>query len=314
AIGLNWTPRQDFTGYVSANQGNRAPSPIELGCADPANPCTLPNALAADPYLKQVVARTIEGGVRGKFNETFGYSSALWRTQNQDDILFVSTATSAGYFTNFGRTRRQGVEMGLFGEQGRVSFTANYAFVDATYQSEAVILAENNSSRGFDGVGADDEIRVRAGDRIPGIPRHQFRVNMNVRITDAFSIGANVIAMTGNYARGNENNEHQAGTVTDPVGGGTRTFQGPGKTGDFAILHLTARYRVAAQWEIFGRVNNVFDQRYNTAAILAENPFNTAGVYQTNSDDWGRETFYAAGAPRAAWIGVRYFLERPRKN
>ena len=32
------------------------PSPIELGCADPANPCSLPNSMAADPYLKQVVA------------------------------------------------------------------------------------------------------------------------------------------------------------------------------------------------------------------------------------------------------------------
>jgi iron complex outermembrane receptor protein len=68
---------------------------------------------------------------------------------------------------------------------------------------------------------------------------------------------------------------------------------------------------VAPRWEVFGRINNVFDTRFNTAAILAENPFNAAGMFQTNSDLWARETFYGPGAPRAAWIGVRYFIERP---
>ena len=40
------------TAYAGYNQGNRAPSPIELGCSDPANPCVLPNALQADPPLE----------------------------------------------------------------------------------------------------------------------------------------------------------------------------------------------------------------------------------------------------------------------
>jgi hypothetical protein len=44
------------------------------------------------------------------------------------------------------------------------------------------------------------------------------------------------------------------------------------------------------RWEIFARINN-----------LAENPFNAAGVFQTNSDDWTRQTFYAPGAPFGFW-------------
>ena len=311
ALGLNWTPTQALTTYVSASQGNRAPSPIELGCADPANPCTLPNALAADPFLKQVVARTYEVGARGLWGTNMRWNAALFQTNLNDDILFVSTTTSAGYFTNFGKTRRQGLELGVATDVGRSTVSANYSFVDATYQTDATILAENNSSRGFGGVTADDEIRVRAGDRIPGIPQHQFRLNFNYRFTDDFSMGANVVAMTGNFARGNENNQHEPGTVTDPIGNDTRTFLGAGKTAAYAVLNLTARYRVATRWEIFGRINNVFDTRFNTAAILAENPFNAAGVFQTNSDLWARETFYGPGAPRAAWIGVRYFIERP---
>jgi iron complex outermembrane receptor protein len=311
ALGLNWTPSQTLTTYVSASQGNRAPSPIELGCADPNNPCTLPNALAADPFLKQVIARTYEIGARGLWGTNVRWNAALFQTNLNDDILFVSTTTSAGYFTNFGKTRRQGIELGMAADVGRTTISANYSLVDATYQSDATILAENNSSRGFGGVAADDEIRVRAGDRIPGIPQHQFRLNFDYRATDELSFGANIVAMTGNYARGNENNQHEPGTVTDPVGGGTRTFLGAGKTAAYAVLNLTARYKVAPRWEVFGRINNVFDTRFNTAAILAENPFNAAGMFQTNSDLWARETFYGPGAPRAAWIGVRYFIERP---
>jgi iron complex outermembrane receptor protein len=43
-----------------------------------------------------------------------------------------------------------------------------------------------------------------------------------------------------------------------------------------------------------------------TAGTLAENPFDAAGQFLTNSDDWTRETFIAPGAPRAGWMGVRY--------
>jgi len=31
-----------------------------------------------------------------------------------------------------------------------------------------------------------------------------------------------------------------------------------------------------------------------------------AGEFQTDPEDWQRETFYAPGAPRAAWVGLRY--------
>lgn len=301
AVGLNWTPSTDLTTYVSASQGNRAPSPIELGCADPANPCTLPNALASDPFLKQVVARTYEIGARGLWGSRLRWNAAAFQTNLSDDILFVSTTTSAGYFTNFGRTRRQGIELGLGLDVGRTTVSANYSLVDATYRAEATLLAENNSS-----ADANGDIAIRSGDRIPGIPRHQIRLNVDHRITDEWSVGANLIGLTGSFARGNDNNQHQSGT-----NGAGDTFLGAGKTDAYAVLNLTTRYRVAPQWEVFARLNNVFDNQFNTAAILAENPFNAAGLFQTNSDAWANATFYGPGAPRAAWIGVRYFIDRP---
>jgi outer membrane receptor protein involved in Fe transport len=88
--------------------------------------------------------------------------------------------------------------------------------------------------------------------------------------------------------------------------GNTRTFSGAGKTAGYAILNLSAEAKLGGGLQLFAKVNNVFDQRYATAAALAENPFNSAGSFQNNSGDWHRETFVAPGAPRAAWLGLRY--------
>ena len=51
------------------SQGTRVPTAVELTCADPAAPCTLPNIFVADPPLKQVVATTYELGVRGRVGD-----------------------------------------------------------------------------------------------------------------------------------------------------------------------------------------------------------------------------------------------------
>lgn len=69
AIGLNWNPSDTLTTWLSYNEGTRVPSPSELTCADPNAPCSLPNAFISDPALSQVVAKSWEAGVRGRFNK-----------------------------------------------------------------------------------------------------------------------------------------------------------------------------------------------------------------------------------------------------
>ena len=65
AAGVTFSPTRDLNLYAGYSEGSRAPTSIELGCADPNQPCKLPNALAGDPPLNQVVTRTFEAGVRG---------------------------------------------------------------------------------------------------------------------------------------------------------------------------------------------------------------------------------------------------------
>lgn len=308
AFGLSWQVVPALNAYAGFSQGNRVPTPIELGCADRANPCTLPNSMASDPYLKQVVTQTVEAGLRGKLAGDIGWNAGVYRSISSDDIIFVGTSTSAGYFTNFGKTQRQGLELGLNGRLSRVDWFANYSYLEATYQSSACLLGANNSSRGTapecTAGGQDDEILVRKGDRLPGLPNHSAKFGLNWRTTDWLRLGGDVQAFSGQYARGNENNQHQSGTFTDALGN-TRTFDGPGKTAGYAILNLNGEARLGGGWQMFAKVNNVFDKRYATAAALAENPF-AGGSFQIDSGNWRRETFVAPGAPRAAWIGLRY--------
>ena len=108
AIGMNFNPKPHLTAYASYNEGMRAPTAIELTCADPAAPCKLPNNFLSDPPLKKVVSKTMEVGARGKFGEAEKWSIAAYRTILNDDIAFISSqgaGTNTGYFQNVGDTR-----------------------------------------------------------------------------------------------------------------------------------------------------------------------------------------------------------------
>ena len=92
SFGFTVTPSDALTFYADYNEASRAPTVIELGCANPATPCGLPNDFASDPDLKQVVARTVELGLRGNLpDQRLVWSADLFRTVNSNDIQFVAT-------------------------------------------------------------------------------------------------------------------------------------------------------------------------------------------------------------------------------
>lgn len=291
ALGLAWDITPALNAYAGLSQGNRIPTPIELGCADPANPCSLPNSMASDPYLKQVISRTVEAGLRGKLAASplgnLRWNAGVFRTLNTDDILFVGTSTSHGYFTNFGKTRRQGVELGANGDLGRVEWFAAYNWLHATYQSAVCLLAAHNSTAGSDPACASDEILVSKGKRITGLPEHSVKLGLAWRANDWLRLGGDMQAFSGQYVRGNENNQADGGQL-----------------GGYAVFNMNAEAKLGGGWQLFAKVNNVFDRKYATAGLLGVNPF--VGGFQPDPANWQAETFVTPGAPRAAWVGVRY--------
>ena len=65
AGGVTYKVTPWLTAYAGYAEANRAPTPAELSCAGPNDSCSLANFFVGDPNLKQVVAHTIEAGLRG---------------------------------------------------------------------------------------------------------------------------------------------------------------------------------------------------------------------------------------------------------
>lgn len=309
ALGATWKAAGGLTVYAGLSQGGRAPSVIELGCADPDNPCRLPNSLAGDPPLKQVRTRTAEVGARGAVRG-LNWNAGLFRADNHNDILFVADDISGfGYFKNFGATRREGAELSVDGKRGPVSASASYTYLNATYLTAETVGGAGNSTNDA-GPGFDGNIIVEPGNRIPLVPAHLFKAQLGWNVTDELSVSADMLASSGVYARGNENNNHQADGVY---------YLGPGRTKGYAVLNVGVDYRPIKPIKLFVQVTNVFNTEYETAAQLGATGFNDAGAFVARPFagpviDGERPvrnaTFYAPAAPRMIWAGVRYQFGR----
>ena len=307
SVGLTYRPGSLVNLYLSYAEGNRAPTSVELGCADPAVPCKLPNAMAGDPPLLQVVTRTFEAGIRSAPEGRLSWNLGAFRADNRNDILFVaSEQTGFGYFRNFGRTARQGFEAELSARVWRVLLGNSYTLLDATFASPELVNGESNSSNNGDGPGLEGAITIAPGARIPLIPRHLYKVFADLPLTSRLTINYGLQAQSRTIARGNENNLHR------PDG---EYYLGPGYSPGFNVSQLGVRFRLSRRLELYARVSNLFNQRYSTAAQLGSAGFDANGVFRSRpfpavDDEYPlvHSTFLAPGAPRGLWGGVRLTL------
>jgi outer membrane receptor protein involved in Fe transport len=298
SLGFTVTPNDNLTFYGDYNEASRAPTVIELGCSDPENPCGLPNDFASDPNLEQVVARTVEIGARGNTEDkALNWSMDLFHTVNSNDIQFIATTTSQGYFDNVGSTRRQGADCAVGGKIADLSWRVVYSFVDATYQSNFEVNGESNST-----ADADGNIQVRPGNRIPLIARHTGRLVLDYDVTRNWDVGANAIVSSGVFLHGDENNANQAGGIN----GEGAAVSGTGRIGGYTAVNLHSTYRLGKSADLFVRVANVFDKRFATAGFLTSNSFNANGSFRADPDDWTNENAVSPSQPRAVWVGMRF--------
>ncbi len=343
AIGASWSPTSYLNLYANWNQGTRAPSAIELGCAydgtivtvhtlsgDKTGPrslvngrsCTLPTAMSGDPYLPQVVARTSEFGARGTLANGWEWNASVYRTNLQDDIYYVAYTSTQSFFDTIGRTRRQGLELGLSGKQNRWDFKINYAISEATFESKATILSADNSAVNHNSNAGQsrDMMTINPGNVMPGMPKFNGNLTIGYQASDKWHIGLGMVAHSWSYARGNENNQHHAAVlpwiVTDNTGHYqtlTRNYLGNGKTPGYAVFNLNTDYDFGGGWLGTLSITNLLDKEYFSASQLNINPFVTgqygvtdASGFNYNSRDWNSTTFVGPGAPRALWLTLKY--------
>jgi hypothetical protein len=268
--------------YANLARNTRVPTVIELGCADPEEPCRLPAGLQADPYLKQVRSTSIEAGWRFGSMQGAGGSVNVFRIDNRDDILFrsVSIAGQQGYFENFPRTRHQGAEVEWRWRSAAVDLELAYAYLHATYQASGTLrVGERN-------------VEVTPGTRIAGLPRQQLKVNADWRPAAGWTVGAELQAVSRRVTAGNED-----GRLED---GGERGFDFslPG----YGVVHLRAAWTPRPGLEFGVQISNVFNRRSASFGALAETLFDPQGNLSGDETD---ALFVAPGTPRAISFTAR---------
>lgn len=296
-VGATFEANEAANFFASYSESSRAPTPVELACnegvfevarriaiengEDPDDiefECRLPNAFLADPPLDEVVAKGVEFGVRGAWHN-IEHRVGYFRTVNHDDIIFQSTGRATGLFANVDETKREGLEAALAGRFSGVDWFTAYSYVEATFESAFSALSPNHAA-----ADANGEIQVQEGDRIPGIPRHQFKVGGDYRLPFGLALGAELLYNSDQVLRGDESNQLE-------------TLDG------YATVNVRGSYTVTKQVELFARVTNLFDEDYENFGLIGEDP---TEVIPTLTDDSPR--FLGAGAPRAGWVGVRIKL------
>jgi len=296
---LNWSAGavrhwSRLDGFASVSQSSRLPTPIELACSErlARNPdtgeveeCRLPNAFLADPPLDEVVARSIEFGVRRGSDAELLWSAAVFHVQNDNDIIWQTGQTRAhGLFRNVAGTRRSGIETWITGARGPIRWSVDYTHVRATFEDRFDVLSPNHPANDRDEVDEDDGPLTRPverGDRIPGIPRHLLKASLDYAVTDRFSLAMDMVAVGGSHLRGDESNE------LDSLPG-------------YAVANAVFSYR-NDRFEASLIIENVFDSHYENFGLIGEEPDEIVGL-----DDIGEDVrFLAPGAPRSAWVRAR---------
>ena len=283
AFGFTYAIQPGLSSYFSYSESSRAPTAVELACAEPEAPCSLPNGFLADPPLDQVVAKSFEGGFRGNMPSFGMFTNVVWNvgafhTTNEDDIIFQNTggvSGNEGFFDNIGDTERVGAELGLRGDLGKFEWFMNYSYLSATFEDAFESSSANNPFADGDGL-----IQVEEGDHIPGLPEHTLKVGGDYNFTPKFSVGGDLQYRSGVYVRGDESNQL-------------------GRLDDYATVNLRGNYQLTKTFNVFARINNVFDQEYESFGLLGE-PDEVPGF-----DNFVDPRFVGVGEPISGFIGVR---------
>jgi iron complex outermembrane recepter protein len=88
-------------------------------------------------------------------------------------------------------------------------------------------------------------IQVRPGNRLPGVPRHLFKVGADYGITEKWVVGFSALVASGRFLTGDESN-------LNPT------------TGAYGVLNIHSNYQVIEHVQVFAQLENVVNSRYAT--------------------------------------------------
>lgn len=167
------------------------------------------------------------------------------------------------------------MELGLRGGMKSFDWFLNYSYVSATFEDAFEASSANNPFADADGL-----IQVQAGDYIPNIPEHTFKFGGDYFFSQKFSIGGDLLYKSGVFVRGDESNQL-------------------GRLDDYTTVNLRGNYQITKTFNVFARINNVFDQEYESFGLLGE-PDEVPGF-----GGFTDNRFVGVGEPLSGFLGVR---------
>ncbi|CDQ14681.1 MULTISPECIES: TonB-dependent receptor PqqU [Klebsiella] len=212
--------------YLSAGRGFETPTINELSYrAD--------NQSGLNFGLKPSTNDTVEIGSKTRIGNGL-LTAALFQTDTDNEIVVDSSSGGRTSYKNAGKTRRQGMELGLdqqFGESWRLK--AAWTWLDATYRTNVCGDASCN------------------GNRIPGIARNMGYASFGYQPEQGWYAGSDIRYMSDIMA----NDENTA------------------KAPSWTVVGLTTGYKWSygrMDMDLFGRVDNLFDREYVGSVIVNE--------------------------------------------
>ncbi|CAM3514069.1 TonB-dependent receptor PqqU [Klebsiella sp. 10982] len=212
--------------YLSAGRGFETPTINELSYRSD-------NQSGLNFGLKPSTNDTVEIGSKTRIGNGL-FTAALFQTNTDNEIVVDSSSGGRTSYKNAGKTRRQGMELGLdqqFGESWRLK--AAWTWLDATYRTNVCDDASCN------------------GNRIPGIARNMGYASFGYQPEQGWYAGSDIRYMSDIMA----NDENTA------------------KAPSWTVVGLTTGYKWSygkMDMDLFGRVDNLFDREYVGSVIVNE--------------------------------------------
>ncbi|UOP96710.1 TonB-dependent receptor [Klebsiella pneumoniae] len=212
--------------YLSAGRGFETPTINELSYRSD-------NQSGLNFGLKPSTNDTVEIGSKTRIGNGL-FTAALFQTNTDNEIVVDSSSGGRTSYKNAGKTRRQGMELGLdqqFGESWRLK--AAWTWLDATYRTNVCDDASCN------------------GNRIPGIERNMGYASFGYQPEQGWYAGSDIRYMSDIMA----NDENTA------------------KAPSWTVVGLTTGYKWSygrMDMDLFGRIDNLFDREYVGSVIVNE--------------------------------------------
>ncbi|HBR0869872.1 TPA: TonB-dependent receptor [Klebsiella pneumoniae] len=212
--------------YLSAGRGFETPTINELSYRSD-------NQSGLNFGLKPSTNDTVEIGSKTRIGNGL-FTAALFQTNTDNEIVVDSSSGGRTSYKNAGKTRRQGMELGLdqqFGESWRLK--AAWTWLDATYRTNVCDDASCN------------------GNRIPGIARNMGYTSFGYQPEQGWYAGSDIRYMSDIMA----NDENTA------------------KAPSWTVVGLTTGYKWSygrMDMDLFGRIDNLFDREYVGSVIVNE--------------------------------------------